>query len=185
MNVGGWFIKLFEIETPYSFWSSSAVSTRVELALAQPEHREGDLPTYSCSAHRAPRAAQRTCRAYPYPLPQLSLLLRLPLRQTAARVDGGRPRWIALAFKIGDPQQQPEGKMRRQRSSLRKGWPFPSRACGSVTLRGQSRTHGLSRVCVPVLHRPIVCGPRRARERHELFRWGAQWKVAACSRARP
>ena len=148
-------------------------------------NREGDLPTYSCSAHRAPRAAQRTCRAYPYPLPQLSLLLRLPLRQTAARVDGGRPRWIAPAFKIDDPQQQPEGKMRRQRSSLRKGWPFPLRACGSVTLRGQSRTHGLSRVCVPVLYRPMVRGPPRAREHHELFRWGAQWKVAACSRARP
>jgi hypothetical protein len=75
--------------------------------------------------------------------------------------------------------------MRRQRSSLRNGWAFPSRACGCVTLRGRSRMHGLFRVCVPVLYRPTVRGPPRAREHHERFRWGAQWKVAACSRARP
>ena len=162
--------------------SSFAVSTPSRTCGRATRGRPTNL---SCSAHRAPRAAQRTCRAYPYPLPQLSLLLRLPLRQTAARVDGGRPRWIARAFKIADPQQQLEGKMRRRRSSLRKGWPFPSRACGSVTLRGQSRTHGLSKVCVPVLYRPMVRGQPRARERHELYRWGAQWKVAACSRARP
>ena len=140
------------------------------------------------SARRAP---QRTCRAYPYPCLQLRLPLRLPLRltlgQTAARLDGGSPRRIASpAFETDDPQEQLEGRMRRQQSSLRKGLPFPSGACGCVTLRGQARTHAPSREYVPALHRkPLVRGPPSQREHHELFRWGAQWKVAACFQARP
>lgn len=162
---------------------------RIRLVIVRRFHRCGDRspsrPTGGGGWRLKLRAAQRTCRAYPYPLPQLSLLLRLPLRQTTARVDGGRPRRIAHAFKIDDAQQRLEGRMRRQRSSPRKGWPFPSRACGCVTLRGQSRTHGLFRVCVPVLYRPMAHSPPRAREHHELFRWGAQWKVAVRSRARP
>ena len=175
MNVGGWFIKLFEIETNSWFIV------------------RGFHPCRTCAArterttNRPPAAARRARHkghvAPTVPAPTATYCCAF-LRQTAAR-RWWAPRWIAPAFKIDDPQQQPEGKMRRQRSSLRKGWPFPSRACGSVTLRGQSRTQGLSRVCVPVLYRPMVRGQPRARECHELYRWGAQWKVAACSRARP